>query len=180
MVGRSVDVSAISPGTDISTAVLSLLRPEVLFVDRSKDAIDARLTAAASQLCLPSVDGDVVRGQCPSGTIAAARRGSTLAVGWGDREGGPALPDATPGNGALSCGRGVPIASGRLNLAAIYEGTRKVGLLDAFSNGVLAAVYGLIAEYGGIMRVSQPVVGLACVQPDRRLTFEAHWRFQAQ
>jgi hypothetical protein len=179
---RSFDVSPLDGAgrEDISTALLLVSRPEVVFANWPSGALGPFVTShfaesSTAPHCAPSTDGSFH--VCRAGTVAAADREASVVVGWGDERTEPSLPESVPGTPALSCAAGTPIASGRLDLRSVFEGTKGLGFLDALSNDMLAGFYAVVAEYGGLMHASHPAIALACQENSGRLTLQARWRF---
>ncbi len=179
LLARTFDVSPLTSGAklDPAAAFLAVIKPEIQLVDRSPEMMGARLGTAAKQLCRSSSRGpDAVVGQCPEGTVVVSRQGSTLAVGWGELQ-GPDLPDVAAGAPSMACTQGTPVAAARFDPASVFQGARGLGFLDALSNDTLAAFYGIVAEYGQLMRASRPAVALVCEDASGHLTVQARWRF---
>jgi len=180
-IARTVDASALQEGStgDFRTDLLALTKPQVALVDRPGAVIADRLASAAAELCHAQKDGeDTVRSHCEGSTVTVTRRGQTLTVGWGDAEkAGPELPALTAGEPSLSCASGTPVASARIELASVSQGTKGVGLMDALSNETLAGLYAVGLEYGSFMRVARPAIGLVCEETSGKVTVVGRWRF---
>ncbi len=179
---RGFDVSPLDGGgrDDISAALLLVSRPEVVFANWPSGTMGPFVKSHFAETstkprCALSTDGSFH--VCRAGTVAAANRGTSVAVGWGDDRSEPALPEALPGPPTLTCTAGTPIASGRLDLGSVFQGAKGVGFLDALSNDLLAGFYAVAAEYGGLMRASHPAIALACQESSGRLTLQGRWRF---
>jgi hypothetical protein len=178
-IARTVDISPLQSASsdNILSDLVAVTQPEVLLVDRPAAAISDRIGDALAQLCKSTREGDVVRAGCTGPRVTVARLGQTLGIAWGGSGKPPdsvAIAVAPP---TLTCTRGMPVAAARVELAAVFQGTRQVGLLDALSSDTLAGIYAVMLEYGPFLKAARPAVALVCQEPSGRVSVEGHWRF---
>jgi hypothetical protein len=179
-IARAVDIAPLqsAPSGDIATDLVAVTQPEVLLVDRPAAAISDRLMSAASELCKPTKDGeDIVRSGCPGSRVTVARMGGTLGIAWGGSGRPPDSVSVASTPPALTCSKGMAVASARLELATVVQGTRSLGLMDALSSDTLAGLYALVLEYGPFLKAARPAVALVCQETSGRVSVEGHWRF---
>lgn len=90
----------------------------------------------------------------------------------------PALPPPVGGEPALSCGRGEPVASVRLDPALVARSIDGLSLSTAMRADLLLGVYGIDREYGRLLAASHPLVALACEEPSGRARATVRWRWK--
>jgi hypothetical protein len=179
VMARRLDVAPVQVAStgDFSSDLLAMTQPQVLLEDRATTAITASLDSASAALCDGQRDGDVVRSRCPGTHVLVRSLRTSLGVAWGTEGGPPELPLAVDATPALSCAKGTPVGSVRIDPSAVFRGTRNIGLFDAFSSGTLAGLYGLAIEFGPLLKASQPAIALACQEANGRITLQGRWRF---
>jgi hypothetical protein len=125
----------------------------------------------------------------PSGAAAAwkgiplnlRKEGKQATLFVGSRQGAPADPTAYPGGGASACRKGAPVGSLRIDAAALAQGLGRGSLWGALSGGdATAALYAINLQFGPLLRASQPITALACLEDSGGVRWQATWRIQAR
>ena len=83
------------------------------------------------------------------------------------------------GKPLLSCAKGRPELSLRLESRALAGSLAQVGLLDLFGSELLAGLFAVRTEYGPLLKASQPLIVLGCRAGDR-VRMQGRWLFDGK
>jgi hypothetical protein len=171
----SVNVEAI--GLDADALDPLSLGPPWLRLPARAGAAELFALSRRSLAGAVSIGADTLRTAQGASPATVVKRGDDLWLGLGTRESSPPAVADGPARGALSCGRGSPVATLRVDGPRAAESLGRTSLMTLLRGGGLGAV-AAGAELGGLLAASEPADLLVCREAGA-IAIQGRWRVVA-